>query len=114
MALGRSGRRSDKGGAGAAARRSARAIPPRAKIADGIRAAGRFSEPERWQFDWECSYSTEQWLDQLPTLGSLTRVPPDKLATVLEAVGTAIDSLGGSFTMAYTTVAVTAARTGAA
>jgi len=26
-----------------------------AKIADGIREAGRFSEPEQWRFDWECT-----------------------------------------------------------
>ena len=43
----------------------------------------------------------------------LTRLPPDKLAEVLEGTGTAIDEMGGSFTMHYATVAVTAARTGA-
>lgn len=81
-----------------------------AKIADGIRAAGAFSEPEQWQFDWERTYSRDEWLDQLPTLGSLTQLPPDKLAQVLQGVGDVIDVMGGSFTMAYSTVAVTAAR----
>ncbi|MEO3858718.1 hypothetical protein [Acrocarpospora sp. B8E8] len=33
---------------------------------------------------------------------------------MLEGVGTAIDAVGGSFTMSYATVAVTAARTGTA
>ena len=33
---------------------------------------------------------------------------------VLAGIGAAIDAVGGSFTMRYTTVAVTAARTGAA
>lgn len=33
------------------------------------------------------------------------------LAAVLDSVGTAIDALGGSFTMRYTTVAVTASLT---
>lgn len=55
-----------------------------------------------------------EWLDQLPTQGPLTQLPSDKLAEVLEAVGAAIDATGGSFTMPYTTVVVTAARTGAA
>jgi SAM-dependent methyltransferase len=82
-----------------------------AKIADGMREAGGFTEPEQWRFDWERSYTRDEWLDQLPTLGSLTQLPPDKLAEVLEAVGTAIDAIGGSFTMPYTTVAVTAMRT---
>ncbi len=82
-----------------------------AMIADGIRQAGGFSEPEQWRFDWECTYTRDAWLDQLPTLGGITLLPPDKLAEVLHGVGAAIDALGGSFTMSYTTVAVTAART---
>jgi SAM-dependent methyltransferase len=81
-----------------------------AKIADGIRAAGKFSEPEQWQYAWQRTYSRDEWLDQLPTLGSLTRLPADKLAVVQDGVGGAIDAMGGSFTMHYTTVAVTAVR----
>jgi SAM-dependent methyltransferase len=81
------------------------------KIAEGIREVGSFSEPEQWRFDWECTYTRDEWLDQLPTLGGLTQLPPDKLAEVLAAVGAAIDAMGGSFPMRYTTVAVTAART---
>ena len=81
-----------------------------AKIADGIREAGGFSEPEQWQFDWERTYSRDEWLDQLPTLGSLTGLPSDKVALVLAEVGAAIDAIGGSFTMTYATVVVTAAR----
>jgi len=82
-----------------------------AKAGDGIREAGGFSDPEQWRFDWEQSYTRYEWLDQMPTLGALTRLPPDKLAEVLEGVGAAIDERGGSFTMTYTTLAVTAVRT---
>jgi SAM-dependent methyltransferase len=78
--------------------------------ADGIRAVGRFSDPEQWHFDWEWSYTRDAWLDQMPTHGAFTQLPPDKLAEVLDGAGTAIDAMGGSFTMAYTTVAVTAVR----
>ncbi len=85
-----------------------------AKIADGIRQAGAFSEPEQWQFGWGRTYTRDEWLDQLPTHGRLNLLPPDKLATVLEGVGAAIDAMGGSLTMSYTTVAVTASRTRAA
>jgi SAM-dependent methyltransferase len=81
-----------------------------AKIADGIRAAGAFTEPEQWLFEWERTYTRDEWLDQLPTSGTLTQLPPDKLAAVLDAVGAAIDKLGGSFTVPYTTVVVSAAR----
>ncbi|TGB13980.1 class I SAM-dependent methyltransferase [Streptomyces sp. MZ04] len=82
------------------------------KAADGMRAVGGFSAPEQWRFDWERSYSRDAWLDQLPTHGNLTQLPPDKLAQVLEGVGSAIDAMGGGFTMEYATVAVTATRTG--
>ena len=84
-----------------------------AKIASGITGAGGFTPPEQWRFDWEQSYSRDEWLDQLPTHGALTQLSPDKLAEVLEGVGAAIDVMGGSFTMPYTTVTVTAVRTGA-
>jgi SAM-dependent methyltransferase len=82
-----------------------------AKAADGIRQAGGFSDPEQWRFDWEQSYTRDAWLDQMPTHGTLTQLPSDKLAEVLEGVGAAIDAMGGSFTMPYATVAITAART---
>lgn len=83
------------------------------KATDGIRELGGFSDPEQWRFDWEQSYTRDEWLDQLPTTGALTQLPSDKLAEVLDGVGAAIDAMGGSFTMRYATVAVTAARTSA-
>jgi SAM-dependent methyltransferase len=85
-----------------------------AKAADGIREVGGFGDPEQWRFDWQRSYTRDEWLDQLPTTGALTRLAPDKLAEVLDGVGAAIDAMGGGFTMRYATVAVTAnRRTGA-
>jgi hypothetical protein len=53
---------------------------------DGIRQAGGFAEPQRWQF------------------------APAKLAEALAGIGAAIDMMGGSFTMGYATSAVTATR----
>jgi transposase InsO family protein len=82
-----------------------------ANAADGIRQAGQFSAPEQWRFGWQRNYSRDEWLDQIPTTGPFTQLEPDKLAQVLDAVGAAIDDLGGSFTMPCTTVTVTAART---
>jgi SAM-dependent methyltransferase len=83
------------------------------KAADGMREVGGFNDPEQWRFDWEQSYTRDAWLDQMPTQGPLTQLPSDKLTEVLEGVGAAIDAIGGSFTMPYTTVAITAARTDA-
>ena len=78
--------------------------------ADGIRESAAFTDPEQWRYDWDHSYTRDEWLDQMPTSGALTRLPPDKLAAVLEGTGIAIDAMGGGFTMPYATVAVTAER----
>ncbi|MEU8955275.1 class I SAM-dependent methyltransferase [Streptomyces sp. NPDC048518] len=82
------------------------------KAADGIRRAGGFAEPEEWRLAWECTYTRDAWLDQLPTQGALTRLPAEAQSHVMAAVGTAVDAMGGSFTMRYVTVAVAAVRTG--
>jgi SAM-dependent methyltransferase len=84
------------------------------QAADGMREVGGFSDPEQWRFDWEQSYTRDELLDLIPTQGTLTRLPPDKLAEVLESVGAAIDAMGGNSTMRYATMAVTAARSSAA
>ncbi len=82
------------------------------KAADGIRETGAFGDPEQWRFDWELTYSRDEWLDQLPTTGAHTRLPRAQLDEVLTGIGTAIDAIGGGFTMRYTTIVVTAALTG--
>ena len=80
------------------------------RAADGIRKADAFGDPEQWRFEWERSYTRDEWLDQLPTHGDHTQLPPAKLEEVLAGIGAAIDAMGGTFTMRYTTVAVTATR----
>jgi SAM-dependent methyltransferase len=83
------------------------------QAADGIRAASAFGDPDQWRFDWDRLYTRDEWLEQVPTFGGASQMPPAKLQEILAGVGGAIDSLGGSFTMRYTTVAVTAARASA-
>jgi len=85
-----------------------------ARTADGIREVGAFGEPEQWQFDWERSYTRDEWLDLVPTAGGHNQFPPGKLEELLAGIGAAIDAVGGSFTMGYATVAVSTARTDAA
>jgi hypothetical protein len=71
---------------------------------------GGFGQPEQWRFDWERPYSRDEWLDFIPTSGGHSQLPPGKLDELLAGIGTAIDAVGGSFTMHYTTVAVVSER----
>lgn len=81
-----------------------------AAAADGIRQAGAYGEPERWRDDWQRTYTRDAWLDLLPTQGLLTRLPATVLDEILAGTGAAIDAVGGSFPMRYSTVTVTAVR----
>jgi SAM-dependent methyltransferase len=84
-----------------------------AKAADGMRQAGAFGEAEQWQFDWGSPCTRDEWLDQVPTAGGHSLLPPAQLDALLAGMGAAIDAAGGSFTAHYTAVVVIAARTGA-
>jgi SAM-dependent methyltransferase len=78
--------------------------------ADGMRRAGAFGEPQTWRFDWSRPYTREEWLDQVPTFGGHSLLPPDVQAELLAWIGAAVDAIGGGFTMDYATLVATAAR----
>ncbi|HWG28716.1 class I SAM-dependent methyltransferase [Actinospica sp.] len=84
----------------------------RDKTEQGLRAAGHaFGEPETWLFDWDTTYTRDGWLDVVPTHGGFAQLPPERTAELLAALGAAIDELGGSIEVHFTTVAVTAKMT---
>lgn len=83
-----------------------------ARVTEGIRSVGAFDEPEQWRFEWESSYTRDDWLDQLPTFGGHAQLPAARLEALLAGIGAAVDAVGGSFTMCYTTVAVATTRKG--
>jgi len=80
------------------------------QIAEGIRHAGVFGEPEQWQLDWDLSYPQDEWVEQLPTFGGLSGLTTEQLAQLQAATAAAIASLGGSVSVSYSTVTVTALR----
>jgi SAM-dependent methyltransferase len=84
------------------------------KAADGMRQAAAFGEPERWYFEWDRPYTRGEWLEQVPTFGGHSQIPPGDQRELLAGIGGAIDAAGGTFTMGFTTLAVTAARAGTA
>jgi SAM-dependent methyltransferase len=78
--------------------------------AEGFRAAGGFGDAEQWRFEWDVTYTRDEWLDQVPTFGGNTRLPSPLLERVLDGMGAAVDALGGAFAAHYTTLVVTATR----
>jgi SAM-dependent methyltransferase len=78
--------------------------------ADGIRRAGGLTEPEQWLFEWERTYSRDEWLDQVPTSGIITRLAPADREHILAAVGKAIDRSTGTIVVHYDSVVLAARR----
>ena len=83
------------------------------RAADGIGQAGAFGAAEQWRFDWDRSYTRDEWLDQVPSFGGHSLIPPARRAELLAGLGAVIDAAGGTFRTHFTAVAVTAARSAA-
>jgi len=79
-------------------------------VAVVIRETGVFGEPAEWLSDWDRPYTRDEWLDLVPTIGGFTRHPQAIQRELLDGLGAAVDAAGGTFTMSYVTIAVTAAR----
>ena len=52
----------------------------------------------------------DAWLEQASTAGGINRLPQDKLDPLLRGMGDAIDAIGGTLVIDYTTVAAIAER----
>jgi SAM-dependent methyltransferase len=74
-------------------------------------AATRLFAPCRLRtYAWTHQYSRDEWLDQLGTHSDHIALEPQQRAALLDAVGTAIDRLGGSITLHYETQLISAKR----
>jgi SAM-dependent methyltransferase len=81
-----------------------------ARAAGAMKETGAFGEPEEWLSHWERPYTRDEWLDMVPTTGGFSRHPQAVQEELLASIGAAVDAVGGTFTMAYDTVACTAVR----
>ena len=60
---------------------------------------------ERLAFEWQSTVGRDAWLEQTSTAGGINRLPKDKLDVLLRELGKAIDAVGGTLMIDYTTVA---------
>ena len=73
-----------------------------------LNASGRFEHVELRRFPWSKTYTSAEWIDVAATHSDHHALAGPRLDALLDAVGSEIDSLGGSFEMAYRTMLVTA------
>jgi SAM-dependent methyltransferase len=80
----------------------------------GLIETGRFSAPQLRSYPWDVVYTRAEWLDLLPTHSDHRALPQVRLEQLLASIGDVIDAMGGSFTMGYQAVLITADLTPAA
>ena len=73
-----------------------------------IHASEWFGEPQVSVYEWTETYTTSEWVDQLPTHSDHRTLEPSVLDALLGGVATAIDRCGGQLVLAYDTLLVTA------
>jgi SAM-dependent methyltransferase len=76
----------------------------------GIDRSGEFGPAEVSALPWSQVYTTEAWLEARRTHSGHLSLEPQRRERLLEAVGDAIEALGGSFEVQYETVLVSAVR----
>ncbi len=77
----------------------------------GLTDSGAFDTPQVRRYPWQQTYTREQWLEVVPTFGGHELLDTEQAAQLLDDVGGAVDAIGGSFTMSYETLLITATRT---
>ena len=87
-------------------------LPNRFEVAAReLTGAGRFEDVELRRFPWSKTYTTAEWVDVISTHSDHHALAGPRLDALLHAIGTALDSVGGSLEMLYETTAVTAVTT---
>lgn len=77
---------------------------------DGIARSGLFEPATTATHAWAKRYTRDEWIDHLPTHSDHQSLPAGQLDDLLRAVAHAIDEHGGSFTMGYETIVISAVR----
>lgn len=80
------------------------------RFAVGNDGSGDFDARDLWTHPWAQTHTWDEWLDQLATHSNHRMLPDDRRVRLLDAVGEVIDRLGGTLTLQYDTILITAVR----
>jgi SAM-dependent methyltransferase len=80
------------------------------RTADAFAGTGEFSGAEQWSADWERSFTTAEFLDLTLTMSPMSMLSAEQVTELMSEIGSAIDAIGGGFTMRYSTLAVAVTR----
>ncbi len=84
--------------------------PTSAQVAvPGLADAG-FTDVTNRRFDWQQTYGRDDWLELLATFSDHQLLPEPARSELLAALGDAVDDLGGSLTVEYSTLLLLARR----
>jgi SAM-dependent methyltransferase len=75
-----------------------------------LQRGGRFSAVESRTFDWDAEYDRAGWLNFSATHSEHVLLPERQRQALLDAIGDAIDGLGGILTYHFSTLLVSATR----
>jgi SAM-dependent methyltransferase len=75
----------------------------------GLAGAG-FGDISHRRFDWQQTYRRDEWLDLLGTFSDHQLLAEPARTKLLSALGSAVDDLGGSITVEYSTLLLLARR----
>ncbi len=84
------------------------ARPRREDVHHPLARAGGFVDIDTREYRWTRAYTTDSWLDELPTHSGHRMLPASVLDQLLVEVGAALDGVGGRFVAEYRTHAVVA------
>jgi SAM-dependent methyltransferase len=84
-------------------------VEPRDRVAE-FEKGGVFTEVAARRFRWDTVYDREGWLGLVATHSDHLRLPDLQRHAILDALGDAVDALGGTMTYHYSTVLVLAKR----
>jgi hypothetical protein len=73
-----------------------------------LEASGRFASVEVRRYRWQRSFTREEWIGLIGTHSDHLRLDAGRREALLEAVGAAVDELGGTLATGYGTYTVLA------